>query len=111
MKQISAIVKASRITRLRDALREIPDFPGMTVDRIEGFSRAEPEEGAKTDIRRELTDFSPGLRLSVVAPDELVPEIVRRIREVAYTGQKGDGVLWVTTVEQFLRLREDPNEP
>jgi nitrogen regulatory protein P-II 1 len=107
MKQINAIVQPARLARLREALRGLPDFPGMTVDRIEGCSQTDPGE-TRSGIKGELTDYSPGIRVSILAPDELVPELVRRIHAVAHTGQKGDGVIWVTDVESFLRLREPP---
>jgi nitrogen regulatory protein P-II 1 len=107
MKQINAVVQPARLTRLRDALRGLPEFPGMTVDRIQGCSQVDPRE-APTGIKGELTDYSPGVRVSILAPDELVSEIVQRIHAVAHTGQKGDGVVWVTHVESFVKLRDPP---
>jgi nitrogen regulatory protein P-II 1 len=109
MKQINAIVQPARLARLRDALRGLPEFPGMTVDRIEGCSQVDPHE-TPLGIKGELTDYSPGIRVSILAPDDLVPEIVRRIHAVAHTGQKGDGVVWVTPVERFVKLREPPTQ-
>ena len=105
MKQINAIVQPARLGRLRDALRGLPEFPGMTVDRIDGCSQVDPRE-APAGIKGELTDYSPGTRVSILAPDDLVDEFVRRIHAVAHTGQKGDGIVWVTPVETVVRLRE-----
>ncbi|MCU0805401.1 MAG: P-II family nitrogen regulator [Burkholderiales bacterium] len=107
MKHIHAIIQPFRLAKVRDALRGLPGFPGMTVQRIQGFSQIDGAELPR-DIKGELTDYSPGIRLGIIAPDDLVPEIVRRIHAGAHTGQKGDGILWVTPVESFMRLREPP---
>ena len=107
MKHIHAIIQPFRLAKVGDALRGLPGFPGMTVQRIEGSSQIDGAELPR-GIKGELTDYSPGIRLGIIAPDELVPEIVRRIHAGAHTGQKGDGILWVTPVESFMRLREPP---
>ncbi|MCX7893565.1 MAG: P-II family nitrogen regulator [Burkholderiales bacterium] len=107
MKEINAVVQPGRLARVRDALRGLPDFPGMTVERVEGCSPARAgDPGA--GIKGELTDYSPGVRITLLAPDALVPEIVRRIHAAAHTGQKGDGILWVRPVEAVITLREPP---
>lgn len=103
MKEIKAIVQPNRVTKIRDAFRDLPGFPGMNIGKVQGCSQHSGVERHAT-IREELTDFSDKVRIEIVAPDEIVSDIVRIIRANAYSGQAGDGVLWVTAVEEFHRL-------
>ncbi len=103
MKEIKAIIQPNRLTRVRDAFRDLEGFPGMNVTRVQGCSQhSGVERHAK--VKEELTEFSDKVRIEIVAPDEMVPEVVRIIRENTHTGQTGDGVLWVTEVLSFHRL-------
>lgn len=103
MKEIKAIVQPNRVSKIRDAFRDLPGFPGMNLSRVQGCSQHAGVE-RHASIREELTDFSDKMRIEIVAPDEIVADIVRIIRENAYSGQAGDGVLWVTEVQEFHRL-------
>ncbi|HWU82662.1 MAG TPA: P-II family nitrogen regulator [Methylophilaceae bacterium] len=104
MKEIKAIVQPQRLPKIRSALRNIKDFPGMTVSKVEGCGHhvAKPAQG----IREELTDYSPKVRIDMVAPDALVEGILQILVEVGQTGQVGDGIVWVTPVERMIRLSE-----
>lgn len=103
MKEIKAIVRPNRLHKIRDAFRQLPGFPGMNVTHVEGCSAHAGTERHDT-LKEELTDFSKKLRIEIVAPDEMLPDIVRIIQRNAHTGQSGDGVLWVTEVSEFVRL-------
>jgi nitrogen regulatory protein P-II 1 len=104
MKEIKAIIQPQRLARLRSAFRQMQGFPGMTVSRAEGCGQHEgPEVGH--GIRDELTEFSPKVRVEIVAPDEKVDEIVRLIHASAHTGLQGDGIVWVSDVVSLQRLR------
>lgn len=103
MKEIKAIVQPSRVGKIRDAFRDLPGFPGMNIAKVQGCSQHSGVE-RHNSVRDELTDFSDKVRIEIVAPDESVADIVRLIRANAYSGQAGDGVLWVTAVEEFHRL-------
>lgn len=105
MKEIKAIVQPFKLPKIRSALRHIQEFPGMSVDKIQGCGPSMPGMEGQ-DIKQELTDFSPKTRIEIVAPDHLVDEIVRTITEAAYTGQVGDGLVWVTPVEYMMRIQE-----
>ena len=105
MKEIKAVIQPTRMARLREAFRKMPDFPGMTVSRAEG-SGYHPGKPAAPGIKGELTDYSAKMRIEIIAPDDQVPRLVAVIREVCHTGQAGDGVVWVNPVEEFRRLRE-----
>jgi nitrogen regulatory protein P-II 1 len=106
MKEIKAIIQPQRLAKLRNAFRQMPGFPGMTVSRVEGCSQHEgPETGH--DIREELTEFSPKVRIEIVAPDDKVDEIAAIIYEHAHTGRQGDGVLWISEVISFGHIRSE----
>ena len=109
MKEIKAVVKPTRLARLREAFRRIPDFPGMTVVRAEG-SGYHPNKQMPGGVKSELADYTAKVRIEIIAKDEEVAGLVRLIHEICYTGQIGDGVLWVTPVEAFQRLREPLRE-
>ena len=83
MKEIRAIVRPSRLNRLRDALRAIPNFPGVTIFRAEGFTA--PAAVDKRSVREELTDFSPKLMVSVLAQAEMVETIRQAITQACQT--------------------------
>ena len=104
MKEIKAIIPPQRLPKIRSALRNIKGFPGMTVTKVEGCGHhvSKPTHG----IREELTDYSPKVRIDLVAPDELVEGILQVLVEVGQTGQVGDGIVWVTPVERMIRLSE-----
>lgn len=103
MKEIKAVIRPTRLHKIRDAFRSLPGFPGMSVSHVEGCSAHAGAEQHDT-LKEELTDFTKKIRIEIVAPDEMLPDILRIIHQNAHTGQTGDGVLWVTEVGEFLRL-------
>ncbi|MFD0668835.1 P-II family nitrogen regulator [Ramlibacter sp. MAHUQ-53] len=103
MKEIRAIVRPHRLERLREALRAIPNFPGVTVFRAEGFTA--PAAVAKRTVREELTDFTPKLMVCVLADDDMVPTIRDAIIASCSTGQIGDGIVWTVDLGSVHRIR------
>jgi nitrogen regulatory protein P-II 1 len=71
----------------------------MTVSKVEGCG-APSRHLAKHTIKEELTDYSPKVRIEIVAPDDVAESIFQRITEVAKTGHYGDGLVWMTDVEK-----------
>ncbi len=111
MKEIKAVIQPARLARLREAFRKLPDFPGMTVSRAEGsgYHPQKPQGvGINAGIKSELTDYSAKMRVEILAPDEMVPALLALIRTACHTGQPGDGVVWVSDIAHFERLRESP---
>lgn len=104
MKEIKAVIPPQRLAKIRSALRNIKGFPGMTVSKVDGCGHhvSRPTQG----IREELTDYSPKVRVEMVCPDELVEGVLQVLVEVGHTGQVGDGIVWVTSVERMVRLSE-----
>jgi nitrogen regulatory protein P-II 1 len=104
VKEIKAVVQPGKLARVREAMRQVPGFPGMTVSAVEGCSAAD-KDGPK-NIRAELTDYSRKVRIEIVCDDGLVEPIATAIARAAHTGQKGDGLLWVSDVGAVRRLRD-----
>jgi nitrogen regulatory protein P-II 1 len=105
VKEIKAIIQPSRLARLREAFRKIPDFPGMTVSRAEG-SGYHPGKSHEAGIKGELTEYSEKIRIELVVPDGDVDRLIALIHSICHSGRAGDGVVWVTPVERFHRLRQ-----
>ena len=102
MKEIRAIVRPARVPRLRDALRAIPNFPGVTLCHAEGFTA--PAALDKRTVRAELTDFSAKVMLSVIAEEAMVPVIRNAIFESCRSGRIGDGLVWVVDIGDIHRI-------
>lgn len=103
MKLVTAIVKPHRLDEVKDALREI-GVNGLTTTDVEGFGRqrghTEVYRGAEYQV-----DFVPKVRVEVVVDDTDAQGVVDAIVKAARTGKIGDGKLWVTAVEQLVRIR------
>ena len=105
MKKIEAIVKPFKLEDVKEALREI-GIGGMTVSEVKGFGR----QKGHTEIYRgsEYTvDFLPKIKLEIVAADEQVERAVETIVSSAKTGKIGDGKVFVSNIEEAVRIRTD----
>ncbi|MBL8427502.1 MAG: P-II family nitrogen regulator [Dechloromonas sp.] len=100
MKEIKAIIRPNKLPSLRDALVTLPGFPGMTVTKVEGCSAPSRHVPAKVRIKDELTDYTPKVRVEIVAPDDVAEAIFQRITDVAQTGHYGDGLVWIANIEK-----------
>lgn len=105
MKKIEAIIKPFKLEEVKDALSEL-GVEGMTVTEVKGFGR----QKGHTEIYRgsEYTvDFLPKVKLEVVLPDERVEAAVAAIVKAAKTGKIGDGKVFVSPVDEAIRIRTD----
>ncbi len=105
MKKIEAIIKPFKLEEVKDALGEI-GIEGMTVTEVKGFGR----QKGHTEIYRgsEYTvNFLPKIKLEIVAPDERVESAIAAIVKGAKTGKIGDGKVFVSNVEDAIRIRTD----
>ena len=105
MKKIEAIIKPFKLEEVKDALSEI-GIEGMTVSEVKGFGR----QKGHTEIYRgsEYTvDFLPKIKLELVVPNERLDAAVTAIVKSAKTGKIGDGKIFVTVVEQSIRIRTE----
>jgi nitrogen regulatory protein P-II 1 len=104
MKEIHAVIRPQKLPRLREVLRAVPGFPGMTITKAVGCGAT--ARHAPHTIKEELTDFTDKVRVEIIAPDELVDALVDHIVEVASTGQTGDGLVWVTDIQRAVFIRK-----
>ena len=105
MKKIEAIIKPFKLEEVKDALGEI-GIEGMTVTEVKGFGR----QKGHTEIYRgsEYTvDFLPKIKLELVIPDNQVEAAVGAIIKSAKTGKIGDGKVFVTNIEEAVRIRTE----
>ncbi len=105
MKKIEAIIKPFKLEEVKDALAEI-GMEGMTVSEVKGFGR----QKGHTEIYRgsEYTvDFLPKIKIEVVLGNERVEAAVNAIVAAAKTGKIGDGKIFVSEVEQAIRIRTE----
>ena len=104
MKEIRAIIRPHKLARVREILRALPGFPGMSITPVAGCGAS--AHHSPQGIREELTDFSDKLRIEIVAPDEMVDLLVDHIVHVTATGQTGDGLVWVSNVERAVFINK-----
>jgi len=104
MKEVRAIIRPNRRDRLREALRAIPNFPGVTLFKAEGFTA--PAAVDKRSVRDALTDFTEKYMVCVICPDDMVEPIRDTIMAACGTGQIGDGLVWVLDIAQVHRIRD-----
>jgi nitrogen regulatory protein PII len=105
MKKIEAIIKPFKLEEVKDALGEI-GIEGMTVTEVKGFGR----QKGHTEIYRgsEYTvDFLPKIKIELVLSDEKVNEAVEAIVKTAKTGKIGDGKVFVSTIDEAVRIRTE----
>ncbi len=103
MKLVTAIVKPFKLDDIKDALRGM-QIQGMTVSEARGFGR----QGGHTETYRGAEyriEFVPKTRIEIVVPDELADQVVEAIVASGMTGKIGDGKVWVTDVEEIVRIR------
>lgn len=103
MKQITAIIKPFKLDEVREALAEV-GASGLTVTEVKGFGR----QKGHTELYRGaeyVVDFLPKIRIDVVLPESMVDASIDAIAKTAYTGKIGDGKIFVTAVEQAIRIR------
>jgi len=103
LKKIEAIIKPFKLDEVKEALNEI-GIQGITVSEVKGFGR----QKGHTELYRGaeyVVDFIPKIKLEIIASDDIVPKILDTIEKTAKTGRIGDGKIFVTPVEEVVRIR------
>ena len=103
MKLITAVLKPFKLDDVREALSDI-GVKGVTVTEVKGFGR----QKGHTELYRGaeyVVDFVPKVKLEVAVGDELVDTVIEAITESAKTGKIGDGKIFVSNLEQIIRIR------
>ena len=103
MKLVSAIIKPFKLDDVREALSEV-GVQGVTVTEVKGFGR----QKGHTELYRGaeyVVDFLPKVKLEIAVTDEMVDAAIEAITRVASTGKIGDGKIFVSPLEQVIRIR------
>jgi nitrogen regulatory protein P-II 1 len=109
MKMVEAIVKPFKLDEVKEALTKA-DIQGMTVEEVKGFGRqkghTELYRGAEYSV-----DFLPKVKIQILCPDDKALRVVQLITESARTGKIGDGKIFVTDIEEVIRIRTGEKGP
>lgn len=103
MKLVTAIIKPFKLDEVREALTAI-GHNGITVTEVKGYGR----QKGHTELYRGaeyVVDFLPKVKLELIVDEKMATQVVEAIEEAAKTGKIGDGKIWVTTVEELIRIR------
>jgi nitrogen regulatory protein P-II 1 len=103
MKKIEAIIKPFKLDEVKDALHEV-GLKGITVTEAKGFGR----QKGHTELYRGaeyVVDFLPKVKIEVVLEDSMLDRAIEAIQRAAHTGRIGDGKIFVTSVEEAIRIR------
>jgi len=103
MKKIEAIIKPFKLDEVKEALQEV-GVQGMTVSEVKGFGR----QKGHTELYRGaeyVVDFLPKIKLDIIVKETEVQKVVEAIQKAAKTGRIGDGKIFVTSVEDVIRIR------
>ena len=103
MKKIEAIIKPFKLDEVKDALQEV-GVHGITVTEAKGFGR----QKGHTELYRGaeyVVDFLPKLKLDIIIADDLLEQTIEAIQKSAHTGRIGDGKIFVTNIDQAIRIR------
>jgi nitrogen regulatory protein P-II 1 len=109
MKMVEAIVKPFKLDEIKEALTKA-GIQGMTIEEVKGFGRqkghTELYRGAEYSV-----DFLPKVKIQILVPDEKASQVVEAIVQEARTGKIGDGKIFVTAVEEVIRIRTGERGP
>jgi nitrogen regulatory protein P-II 1 len=103
MKKIEAIIKPFKLDEVKEALNDI-GIKGITVSEVKGFGR----QKGHTELYRGteyVVDFLPKIKMEIVVKEEFVSKVVETIVNTARTGRIGDGKVFVSTIEEVVRIR------
>lgn len=103
MKKVEAIIKPFKLDEVKEALNEV-GIQGITVSEVKGFGR----QKGHTELYRGaeyVVDFIPKIKMEIIINDEIASKVVETIEQAAKTGRIGDGKIFVTSVEDVVRIR------
>ncbi len=103
VKKVEAIIKPFKLDEVKEALNEI-GIQGITVSEVKGFGR----QKGHTELYRGaeyVVDFIPKIKMEIIVSDDIVSKVVESIEQSAKTGRIGDGKIFVTNVEEVVRIR------
>ena len=105
MKKLEAIIKPFKVEAVKDALTDL-GVEGMTLCEVKGFGHRTTHTEVYRDALYQV-DFLPRIKVEVILPDELIEAAVHAVLKAARTGKTGDGKVFITPVEQVIRIRTE----
>jgi len=109
MKKVEAIIKPFKLDEVKDSLSSI-GVQGLTVSEVKGFGR----QKGHTEVYRGaeyVVDFLPKIKLEIIIGDDLLGQVIEVITNAARTGRIGDGKIFVTPIEEVIRIRTGERGP
>ncbi|GAB4173582.1 MAG: P-II family nitrogen regulator [Geothermobacteraceae bacterium] len=103
MRKVEAIIKPFKLDEVKEALNEI-GIQGITVSEVKGFGR----QKGHTELYRGaeyVVDFIPKIKMEIIVSDDMAAKVVEAIEEAAKTGRIGDGKIFVTPIDEVVRIR------
>ena len=104
MKKIEAIIKPLKLSVVKDSLHEI-GLSGMTVLDVKGFGRQRGQDGGLEKDSAYNDEFHAKIKIEIIIEDSVVEKAMEVIKNAAYSGKIGDGKIFVSPIEQVLRIR------
>ena len=104
MKKIEAIIKPFKLSNVKDSLHEL-GISGMTVIDVKGFGRQRGSSGGMEADDSYDDEFLAKMKLEVIVEDSQVNDVIESIKSSAYSGKIGDGKIFVSNIEQVIRIR------
>jgi nitrogen regulatory protein P-II 1 len=103
LKKVEAIIKPFKLDEVKEALNEI-GIQGITVSEVKGFGR----QKGHTELYRGaeyVVDFIPKIKMEIIVSDDIVAKVLETIEQAAKTGRIGDGKIFVTPIDEVIRIR------
>lgn len=103
LKKVEAIIKPFKLDEVKETLNEI-GIQGITIAEVKGFGR----QKGHTELYRGaeyVVDFIPKIKIEIIVSDDMVTKVIDTIEQAAKTGRIGDGKIFVTPVEEVIRIR------
>lgn len=103
MKEIKAYIKPHKLSKVTLALHKVEGLTGMSVVDVRGFGRGRGKD-APHRIVDDLVDYVPHVKIEIVCTDDKIEEIVSTIEKEAHTGLRGDGKIYISTIDDAIRI-------
>jgi len=103
MKEIKAYIKHHKLSEVTKALHEIKNLTGVSVVEVKGFGRSRKKNDLD-QIDHDWVFYVPHVNIEIVCLDEMVDQIVSTIQKTAHTGLRGDGKIYISSVDEAIRI-------
>ncbi|MCL4396119.1 MAG: P-II family nitrogen regulator [Chloroflexi bacterium] len=109
MKEVKAIIQPFMLSKVVDALQAVEGLPGVTVSEVKGFGHGRAKDAGETVVEGDV-EYAKKAKLEIVVPDHLLDAVLDVVKKEAHTGRPGDGLIFVSTVNDVIRIRTGQRE-